>query len=121
MAHISFSIPSLNKDGVPLFYPSPARAVMPKNDKWRITPGSKAEIVLLAVFSILALLLLPLNRAGLFPSLHGLLADTHSAITDFRAWGNTHRVVATIGGELNVSQQPIEGEFEVLGVRMPTA
>ncbi len=107
---------TLNKEGVPLFYPSRVRAVMPKARRWRIAVGSKAEIVLLIVFSVFALLLLPLNRAGLFPSLHALLKDIHSAIADYRAWENTYRVIADVEGGLNISQQPIEGAFEVLGV-----
>ncbi len=107
---------TLNKEGVPLFYPSPVRAVMPKARRWRIAVGSKAEIVLMTVFSAFALLLLPLNRAGLFPSLHALLKDIHSAIADYRAWENTYRVIADVEGGLNISQQPIAGAFEVLGV-----
>jgi hypothetical protein len=72
--------------------------------------------VLLIVFCVFALLLLPINRAGLFQSLHALLKDIHSAIADYRAWENAYRVIADVEGGLNISQQPIAGAFEVLGV-----
>jgi len=107
---------TLNKEGVPLFYPSRVRAVMPRSQRWRIAVGSKAEMILMTVVSIFALLLLPINRAGLFQSLHALLKDIHSAIADYRAWENAYRVIADVEGGLNISQQPIAGAFEVLGV-----
>lgn len=103
---------TLNKTGVPLFYPSPTRAIM----RWCVAVGSTAEVVLFILFSLLLLLLLPINQLGLFHALHALLKDTRSAISDYRAWENQYRVYTHIKGILNTSQQPIEAQFEIVGV-----
>ncbi len=107
---------TLNKQGVQLFYPSTIRAVMPRNPDWRVTAGSKTERGLLVVFSILALLLWPVNQTGLFPALHALLKDTQSAIADYRGWENSYRVFVDVEGTFNISQQPITARFEVIGI-----
>ena len=109
-------IDTINKLGVPLFYPSPVRAVMPKPEKWRIAVGSKGESILFCAISVVALLLLPINRVGLFKSLHWLIKDTPSAIADYRSWADKYKVYAHVTGTFNVSQRPILAQFEVLGI-----
>ena len=109
-------IDTTNKSGVPLFFPSPLRAVMPKAEKYRIASGSKAEIILFTVISITACLLLPLNRLGLFKALHYVLRDTSSAISDYRSWAEEYRVYVDVTGVFNLSQQPIRSQFEVWGI-----
>jgi inner membrane protein len=107
---------SLNKSGVPLFFPNPIRAVMPKAAKYRIACGSKAEVILFTVVSLTACLLLPVNRIGLFKSLHYVLRDTNSAISDYRCWADDYRVYADVKGVFNLSQQAIQSQFEVVGI-----
>jgi inner membrane protein len=109
-------IDTVNKSGVPLFYPSKVRAVMPKSEKWRITVGSKAEIILFTIISLLVFLLLPINRVGLFLSLHYIIKDTPSAVADYRSWADEYRVYANVSGTFNISQKPIVSQFEVLGI-----
>ena len=109
-------IDATNKSGVPLFYPSPLRAVVPKSEKYRIAVGSKGEIILFTFISITAFLILPINRVGLFQSLHYIIRDTRSAIADYRSWADEYRVYAIVSGRFNVSQQPIQAQFEVLCV-----
>ncbi len=89
---------------------------MPKAAKYRIACGSKAEMVLFTVVSITASLILPLNRIGLFKSLHYVLRDTNSAISDYRCWADDYRVYADVKGVFNLSQQPIQSQFEVVGI-----
>jgi len=109
-------IDTTNKSGVPLFFPSPLRAVMPKAEKYRIASGSQAEIILCTVIAITAVLLLPINRMGLFKALHYVLRDTSSAIADYRCWAEEYRVYVDVTGVFNLSQQPIQSQFEVLGI-----
>jgi inner membrane protein len=105
-----------NKSGVPLFFPNPIRAVMPKAAKYRLACGCKAEMVLFTVVSLTACLLLPVNRIGLFKSLHYVLRDTNSAISDYRCWADDYRVYADVKGVFNLSQQAIQSQFEVVGI-----
>jgi len=109
-------IDTTNKLGVPLFYPSPLRAVMPKPERWRIRVGSKAETIILITISIIVFALIPINQIGLFRALHRMIKDTQSAIADYRTWADTHRVYAIVKGTFNLSQQPIVSQFEVLGI-----
>jgi len=109
-------IDTINKSGVPLFYPSSIRAVMPKPEKWRIQVGSKAEIIIFTITSILVFLLLPINRVGLFKSLHYIIKDTPSAVADYRSWADEYIVYANVEGTFNISQKPIVSQFEVLGI-----
>jgi len=82
-------IDAVNKSGVPLFYPSPIRAVMPKPEKWRIAVGTKAETIVFAIILIAVFALFPINRIGLFRALHRMIRDTQSAIADYRTWANS--------------------------------
>jgi inner membrane protein len=109
-------VDSTNKSGVPLFFPNPIRAVMPKAVKYRIACGSKAELILVTVVSITACLLLPVNRIGLFKSLHYVLRNTSSAISDYRCWADDYRVYADVKGVFNLSQLKIQSQFEVVGI-----
>jgi len=109
-------IDTVNKSGVPLFYPSSIRAVMPKPEKWRIAVGSKAESIVFAIILIAVLILFPINKIGIFKALHRIIADTQSAIADYRSWADTHKVYASIRGTFKLSGQPIVSQFEVLGI-----
>jgi hypothetical protein len=109
-------IDAVNKSGVPLFYPSPIRAVMPKPEKWRIQVGSKSETIVFIIILIAVFALIPLNQIGLFRALHRVIKDTQSSIADYRTWADSYRVHAIVTGTFNVSQQPITSQFEVLGV-----
>ena len=109
-------IDTTNKSGVPLFYPSSIRAVMPKPEKWRIRVGSKAESIVFIIILIAVFALFPINRMGLFRALHRMIKDTQSAIADYRSWADSYRVYANVKGVFNVSQQPIVSQFEVLGI-----
>jgi len=109
-------IDTVNKSGVPLFYPSSIRAVMPKPEKWRIAVGTKAETIVFIIILIIVFALIPLNQIGLFRALHRMIKDTQSAIADYRTWADTHRVYASIKGTFKLSGQPIVSQFEVLGI-----
>jgi len=109
-------IDSVNKSGVPLFYPSSIRAVMPKPEKWRIAVGTKAETIVMVIILIAVFALYPLNQIGLFRTLHRMIKDTQSAIADYRSWADEYQVYANVKGVFSVSQQPIVSQFEVLGM-----
>ena len=109
-------IDATNKSGVPLFYPSGIRAVMPRAEKYRIAVGSKAEHIFFGVIVIIVFAIVPINRIGMFRLLHRIINDTQSAITDYRSWSDSHRVYALVRGTFNISQQPIVSQFQVLGI-----
>jgi hypothetical protein len=73
-------------------------------------------MILCTVISIAAVLMLPINRLGLFKALHYVLRDTSSAISDYRCWAEEYRVYVDVKGVFNLSQQPIQSQFEVLGI-----
>lgn len=110
-----FLIDCVNKEGVCLFYPSLSRAVLPRNENYRIRRGSKAETVLLWVTAAVFLITLPVNQAGLRPALHHLVRTQQSAVTDYLSFsGAGHRVLVEFEGVKRVSQERIRGRWEVI-------
>lgn len=108
-------IDCVNKEGVCLFYPGLARAVLPKNEKYRIARGSKTENMFSCVSLGLLLLICPINQAGLRPALHYLLQTQEAAITDYLSFsGAGHRVIVDFEGIKDVSQERIRGKWEVI-------
>ena len=108
-------IDCVNKEGVCLFYPSLSRAVLPRNENYRIRRGSKAETVLLWVTAGIFLITLPVNQTGLRPALHCLLRTQQSAVTDYLSFsGEGHRVFVEFEGVKRVTQERLSGRWEVM-------
>lgn len=103
---------AVNKSGVPLFYPYLIRAVIPKNEKYRIFTASKEEFVFLGVLSSLALLVLPLNRIGVRGALHYLIKIPQSAVSDYLTYSaQGYETIVDFEGIFNVSQKRIKGRW----------
>lgn len=104
------------KSGVPLFYPSTMRAVIPGKESLRIASGSRQERLLCVAMVVVFVALLPLNTLGMRTCLHRIIQTTAAAVSDYRAWGGECRVFAQVEGRFQVSQRQVSGVFEVLGI-----
>lgn len=104
------------KSGVKLFHPSAVRAVIPGKENLRIASGSIQERILCVAFVVVLVVLLPINLVGIRPALHRVLQTTSAAISDYRTWGGEHRVFAKVEGRFQISQRPVSGVLEVLGI-----
>jgi len=103
---------AVNKSGVPLFYPHLIRAVIPKNERYRIFTASKDEYVFLAVLSVIALLVLPLGRIGLKGALHYLVKIPQSAVSDYLSnSAQGYSTIVDFEGILNISQKRVKGKW----------
>jgi hypothetical protein len=97
-----------------MFWPDPGRDVIPKNPKFRLESGAKAEVLVFFILVILMVLAFPLSKFGLASSLRWLLATPGSAIQEFKTL-KTHAYL-DFKGVLNETKEPIAGRGEVLDV-----
>jgi inner membrane protein len=104
-----------NKAGIELLYPAKLRAWFFKDERYRITVGSREETILLAVLVVFTLAFFPVTIRGFTGTMHYLLGDTGSAVTDFYRFMPNHQVIATVAAIDTISQEEIRGEFPVLG------
>lgn len=109
-------IDTVNKAGIELLYPSRVRAWFLSDERYRITVGSREEFILLVVLVIFTAVFFPVTLRGFTGTLHYLLGDVDSAITDFYRLMPTHDVTATVAAIDTISQEQVRGEFPVLGV-----
>jgi inner membrane protein len=109
-------IDTTNKAGIELLYPSRLRAWLLNDERYRITVGSQAEFILLAVLLVCTAAFFPVTIRGFTGTLHYLLGDVDSAITDFYRLMPTHDITATVAAIDTLSQEQVRGEFAVLGV-----
>lgn len=103
-----------NPRGSQMFWPDPGRDVIPKNPKFRLESGAKAEVLVFFILVILMVLAFPLSKFGLASSLRWLLATPGSAIQEFKTL-KTHAYL-DFKGVLNETKEPIAGRGEVLDV-----
>ncbi|MFA6169395.1 MAG: metal-dependent hydrolase [Candidatus Margulisiibacteriota bacterium] len=103
-----------NLRGSQMFWPDPGRDVIPKNPKFRLESGAKAEVLVFFILVILMVLAFPLSKFGLASSLRWLLATPGSAIQEFKTL-KTHAYL-DFKGVLNETKEPIAGRGEVLDV-----
>ena len=101
--------------GVWLFYPSRARAVLPRHPLSRIVPGSPRERRLRYWLFGLWLVALPLNAIGLRGLLHRLIPVAQFAVEDYLTVSRQgRRVFVDFTGRFTDSQRLISGRWEVL-------
>lgn len=108
-------IDTKNKAGIELLYPAKLRAWFFKDERYRITVGSREETILLAVLVVFTLAFFPVTIRGFTGTMHYLLGDTGSAVTDFYRFMPNHQVIATVAAIDTLSQEEIRGDFLVLG------
>lgn len=103
-----------NPRGSQMFWPDPGRDVIPKNPKFRLESGAKAEVLVFFILVILMVLAFPLSKFGLASSLRWLLATPGSAIEEFKAL-KTHTYL-DFKGIMSETKEPIAGRAEILDV-----
>ena len=108
---------SMNKEGIPLFWPNTTYlAVLPGNEAYRIRVRSGAELVLLACLLPLTAVAVPLSQISLTGALHYLIRNPSSAVDDYQAWAGQYLVWVELTGRHNLSQKPVQGVFEAIGI-----
>jgi|GEM_PF-361034 len=108
-------IDALNKSGVPLFYPNLIRAVIPGNERFRITVASREEFIFLGILLAFTAFVIPLNRVGVRGALHYLVRTPQSAVADYLNYSaQGHQVLAEFEGVFNVSGKSINGKWEAI-------
>ncbi|MDD5457569.1 MAG: metal-dependent hydrolase [Candidatus Margulisbacteria bacterium] len=103
-----------NKQGSQLFWPNTGRDVIPKNIKFRLESGSKAEIFIFFALLGLVLLALPISKYGFGSSLRWVLATPESAIAEYKDM-KTHTFVE-FKGVYQSTKENVEGLAEILDV-----
>ena len=112
-------IDSANKAGVPLFYPSPIRAVLPKNEAFRVAVGSRGELGVLVALAVALAVLLPLHQMGFTRALHALTRTTAGAIRDYRGWQGRSEVWVEVDGIFPLSARRVQAHYRILGLADP--
>lgn len=101
--------------GVEMFFPSPARWVVPGNRKYRLTTNSQAEYVVLGVVLALALFVFNVNATGgMLQHFNRLLASPEGVEQVYNQQGGSHLVIAHIRGVLERDRTPIQGDFLII-------
>ncbi len=108
---------TINKQGVCLFFPSEVWCILPKNQNYRIQVGSNAEWVFLSILIMLTIAIYPVSKIGLIKSLHYIMADIQSAVTDFQDYSLTNEVFVDIQGADNLTNKKVEGIYKVVGTQ----
>ncbi|ADC64110.1 metal-dependent hydrolase [Allochromatium vinosum] len=109
-------IDMLNLRGADLFWPSPARFVMPGNRRYRMEVGSKAEMILLVCLIGFALLLYPVSGQGFRTGLAHLLGNFDMAQEEFIKHAGQNWYSLRTDAIDNLTLERVQGEFPVVGV-----
>jgi inner membrane protein len=105
-----------SKSGVAAFFPSQARLVIPGNPRLRLSTGSKAESIVLAVLTFIAVVSININSAGgIMRSFDQVLGSQSGATEIFQRESSKHQIFAQVQGRHTITQQAIAGSFEIIG------
>ena len=105
-----------NVRGVDLLWPAPLRLVTPGNRHWRLTVGSKGEMILLAGLLVVAAALVPLSQIGFRDGLQALLRNFDIAREQYQRVVGTHWYDLDLTATDNLTLQPVVGRFPIVGV-----
>jgi len=105
-----------SKSGVAAFFPNQARLVIPANPRLRLATGSKAESLILALLVFVAVVSININSAGgILRAFDQALGSQSGAVEIYQREGSKHQILAQIQGRHTITQQPIAGNYEVIG------
>ena len=107
-------VDTLNKTGVELFWPCKLRCVFFYNEHYRIASAGGGDYWFMTVCLILNLGMYPLARDGFTLSLHQAFGDIYSVSMDFKQYGDRNRIWLDLEGVEAISNQKVEGRFEIL-------
>ncbi len=103
-----------NKQGTQLLWPNTGRDVVPKNIKFRLESGAKAELYIFIVLLGLLFLALPISKYGFGSSLRWVLATPESAILEYKNLKN-HTTIE-FEGVFQATREKVDGIAEILDV-----
>ncbi|MBW4578693.1 MAG: metal-dependent hydrolase [Tildeniella nuda ZEHNDER 1965/U140] len=105
-----------SKSGVAAFFPNQARLVIPANPRLRLSTGSKAEALVLAVLVFVAVVSININSAGgIMRTFDQALGSQSGAMEIYQRESSKHQIFAQIQGRHTITQQAIAGHYEVIG------
>ena len=107
-------VDTLNKSGVELFWPCKVRCVFFYNEHYRIASAGGGDYWFMTVCLILNLGMYPLARDGFTFSLHQAFGDIYSVSMDFKQYGDQKRIWLDLEGVEAISNQKVQGRFEIL-------
>lgn len=105
-----------SKSGVAAFFPHQARLVIPANPRLRLSTGSKAESLVLALLVFVSVVSINVNSAGgIMRTFDQALGSQSGAMEIYQRESSRHQVFATIAGRHTITQQAIAGSYAVIG------
>jgi inner membrane protein len=106
---------NFTKQGVCAFFPHPGRLVTPSNPRLRLSTGSSAEYFLLVVLVCVAIAIINLNTSGgILKAFNQTLGLSSGAVEIVAAEQNQYLLMAQIKGRNTLTQQAVQGQFEVV-------
>jgi inner membrane protein len=106
---------NFTKQGVCAFFPHPGRLVTPGNPRLRLSTGSSTEYFLLAVLVCVAIAIINLNTSGgILKAFNQTLGLSSGAVEIVAAEQNQYLLMAQIRGRNTLTQQAVQGQFEVV-------
>jgi inner membrane protein len=106
---------NFTKQGVCAFFPHPGRLVTPGNPRLRLSTGSSAEYFLLVLLVCGAIAIINLNSSGgILKAFNQILGLSSGAVEIVAAEQNQYLLVAQIKGRNTLTQQAVQGQFEVV-------
>ncbi len=106
---------NFTKQGVCAFFPHSGRLVTPGNPRLRLSTGSSAEYFLLAVLVCVAIAIINLNTSGgILKAFNQTLGLSSGAVEIVAAEQNQYLLMAQIKGRNTLTQQAVQGQFEVV-------
>ncbi|MBW4549629.1 MAG: metal-dependent hydrolase [Aphanocapsa sp. GSE-SYN-MK-11-07L] len=106
---------NFTKQGVCAFFPHSGRLVTPGNPRLRLSTGSSAEYFLLMVLVCGAIAIINLNTSGgILKAFNQTLGLSSGAVEIVAAEQNQYLLIAQIRGRNTLTQQAVQGQFEVV-------
>jgi inner membrane protein len=106
---------NFTKQGVCAFFPHPGRLVTPGNPRLRLSTGSSSEYFLLVVLFCAAIAIINLNTSGgILKAFNQTLGLSSGAVEIVAAEQNQYLLMAQIKGRNTLTQQEVQGQFEVV-------
>jgi inner membrane protein len=106
---------NFTKQGVCAFFPHPGRLVTPGNPRLRLSTGSSAEYFLLLVLVCVAIAIINLNTSGgILKAFNQTLGLSSGAVEIVAVEQNQYLLMAQIKGRNTLTQQAVQGQFEVV-------
>jgi inner membrane protein len=106
---------NFTKQGVCAFFPHPGRLVTPGNPRLRLSTGSPAEYFLMMLLVCGAIAIINLNTSGgILKAFNQTLGLSSGAVEIVAAEQNQYLLMAQIKGRNTLTQQAVQGQFEVV-------